>query len=94
MTDHELFLEDLLFGADAIASFLGMTRRQIYHSASMEHLPIFRIGSSLCCRKSTVVQWIIEREQSTEAYRRMRARMDRIELNDLADSSTGRRSRE
>lgn len=74
MDDYESFFDDILFGADAIATFLNMTKRQVYHSAQMEHLPIFRIGSMLCCRKSTVVEWIIEREQATAAYRRMRPR--------------------
>ena len=74
MINYDDFLDDLLFGADAIAKFLRMTRRQVYHCASMEHLPIFRIGSTLCCRKSTVVEWMIDRERATAAFRRTRPR--------------------
>lgn len=91
MTNDEFFLEDLLFGADAIAGFLGMTRRQVYHSASMEHLPIFRIGSSLCCRKSTLIEWIVEREQSTAAFRRMRSRAEATLAESQSNSKTGGR---
>lgn len=70
MDDHPQISEDLIFGADAIAAFLGMDRRQVYHAHQMEHLPIFRIGSTLCARKSTLSNWIAEREQASPAFRR------------------------
>lgn len=54
--------DDLLRGADAIAAFLGMPRRAVYHSVSKGHLPHFRIGETVCARKSTLMAWIAEQE--------------------------------
>jgi hypothetical protein len=70
MNERPDISQDLIFGADAIADFLGIERRQVYHAHQMEHLPIFRIGSTLCCRKSTIANWITEREQASPAFRR------------------------
>ena len=70
MDGHPQLSDDLIYGAEAIADFLGMARRQVYHAAAQDHLPIFRIGSMLCCRKSTLANWIVEREQSSRAFRR------------------------
>ncbi len=54
---------DLLRGADAIAAFLGFPRRAIYHAVSKGHLPSFRIGETVCARKSTLTAWIAEQER-------------------------------
>ncbi len=53
---------DLIFGADALAFELGMTKRQIYHAAAVGHLPTFKIGSTVCARRSTLVAWIERQE--------------------------------
>lgn len=53
---------DLLRGADAIAAFLGFPRRAIYHAVSKGHLPSFRIGETVCARKSTLTAWIQKQE--------------------------------
>jgi len=58
---------DLLRGADAIASFLGFPRRSIYHSIAKNHLPHFRIGETVCARKSTLTAWIAEQEARAAA---------------------------
>ena len=55
---------DLLRGADAIAAFLGFPRRAIYHSVSKGHLPSFRIGETVCARKSTLTAWIADQESA------------------------------
>ncbi|MDV3253689.1 DNA-binding protein [Devosia sp. BK] len=70
MLDTDDISEDLLFGADAIAEFLGTDRRQVYHFHQMQYLPIFRIGSTLCCRRSTIANWILERERANQSYNR------------------------
>jgi hypothetical protein len=54
---------DLLTGADAIASFIGVKSRRIYHLAETKRLPIFRMGATLCARRSTLVKWIEEMER-------------------------------
>ena len=49
---------DLLSGADAIAAFMGLKVRRVYHLAETERLPIFRLGATLCARRSTLLKWI------------------------------------
>lgn len=56
---------DLLRGADQIAGFLfgdPKLRRKVYHLAETSRLPVFRLGSVLCARRSTLVQWISDQE--------------------------------
>ena len=57
---------DLLRGAEAIAEFLfgsRTERRKVYHLAEKSRLPVFRLGSVLCARKSVLLQWIGEQEK-------------------------------
>ncbi len=66
----ERLSDDMLRGAEAIAQFLlgdnsTQNRRRIYHlasSKSADRLPIFRLGSELCARKSTLRETIEKRE--------------------------------
>ena len=56
---------DLLLGADKIAEFLfgdPAKRRKVYHLSEKTCLPVFRLGSVLCARKSTLVAWIEKQE--------------------------------
>jgi hypothetical protein len=53
--------DDILRGADAIAEFLfgnRASRRKVYYLAECTKLPIFRLGSVLCARRSILVRWI------------------------------------
>jgi hypothetical protein len=57
---------DILTGADQIASFIygnPKKRRQVYHLAENAKLPVFRMGSIICARKSTILQWITDQEK-------------------------------
>lgn len=57
---------DLLRGADAIAEYLygdAGQRRKVYHLAETSRLPIFRLGSVLCARRSILIEWIAEQER-------------------------------
>ena len=57
---------DLLRGADEIAKFLyGQPggRRQVYYLAAHSRLPVFRLGSVLCARRSVLMQWIESQER-------------------------------
>ncbi len=59
--------DDLLRGADAIAEFFfgsRSERRKIYHLAETSRLPVFRMGSVLCAKKSKLLSWIEEQEQA------------------------------
>ena len=46
-TKADRLADDLLIGAPAIAEFLGMTEKAVYHLASKDRLPIGRLGKSL-----------------------------------------------
>ena len=57
--------DDILRGANQIAEFLygnRSERRKIYHLAEKSRLPVFRLGSVLCARKSRLTEWIEEQE--------------------------------
>jgi hypothetical protein len=57
---------DLLRGAGEIAEFLlgsASERRTIYHLKDTSRIPIFRIGSMLCARKSVLMKWIADQEE-------------------------------
>ena len=56
---------DLLRGAEEISEFLFGTRnqrRKVYHLAETSKLPLFRLGSQLCARRSVLLKWIAEQE--------------------------------
>jgi hypothetical protein len=64
-TSHEPLAEDLLRGADAIAEFVfgaRGSRRKIYYLAECARLPVFRLGSMLCARRSVLMGWIAGQE--------------------------------
>ena len=57
--------DDLLRGAEAIAEHLyghPRHRRKVYHLAKTKRLPVFRLGSTLCARRSTLIAWIEDQE--------------------------------
>jgi hypothetical protein len=57
---------DLLRGADQIADFLfddAGQRRKVYHLAETSRLPVFRLGSKLCARRSVLMAWIASQEE-------------------------------
>jgi hypothetical protein len=57
--------DDILRGADEIAEFLfgdKTSRRKVYYLAECTKLPIFRLGSVLCARRSVLLNWISGQE--------------------------------
>jgi hypothetical protein len=71
--DDPNFSKDLLRGADAIAGFLfgdEKQRRKVYHLTATSNLPVFKLGSMICARKSTLLAWIKEREHRAETDRK------------------------
>jgi excisionase family DNA binding protein len=62
--DNDNLAGDLLRGANAIAAYLGFPRRTIYHAVANGHLPHFKIGETICARKSTLAAWIAEKERA------------------------------
>jgi len=56
---------DLLEGADEIRKFLygdRKTKRSIYYLAEHSRLPVFRLGTKLCARRSVLLAYIAEQE--------------------------------
>jgi hypothetical protein len=57
--------DDILEGADRIASFLfgdPKQRRRVYWLAEKRSLPVFRLGQLLCARKSKLLEFIEQQE--------------------------------
>lgn len=65
--DNDNLAADLLRGADAIATFLGFPRRAVYHAVSRGHLPSFKVGETICARRSTLTAWIVDQERKAAA---------------------------
>ena len=56
---------DILEGAGDIAAYIygdREKRRRVYHAVANAGLPVFRIGSLICARRSTLVRWIADQE--------------------------------
>jgi hypothetical protein len=63
--DDPEFSQDLLRGAEEIAQFLfgdRELRRKVYHLVATSNLPVFKLGSMICARKSVLLNWIREQE--------------------------------
>ena len=62
---------DLMIGADAISEFMfgdatEGNKRRVYHAADKLGLPCFKMGGSLCARRSTILRWIADKESTQE----------------------------
>jgi excisionase family DNA binding protein len=55
-------LLDLVRGARAIAAALGVSHRTALDWIHRRLVPTFRIGGSVCARRSTLARWLAERE--------------------------------
>jgi hypothetical protein len=63
--DNNDLSRDLLRGADEIAQFLfgaENRRRKVYHLVATSKLPVFKLGSMICARKSILLKWIEDQE--------------------------------
>jgi hypothetical protein len=64
-TGEDEFANDLLCGADEIAKFLfgpSGSRRKVYYLAACTRIPVFRLGTKLCARRSVLLSWIAGQE--------------------------------
>lgn len=60
------FASDLLRGAALVAEFIygdRKYRRKIYHLFETSRIPLFKLGSVICGRRSVLVQWVAEQER-------------------------------
>jgi hypothetical protein len=61
-----MLASDILRGADEIAAFLfgdKRCRRKVYNLVESGSLPYFRLGASICARKSVLLAWIANQER-------------------------------
>lgn len=68
MSVHEGPRGDLLMGADAIADYLGVTRRQVYRLVYDQIIPSFKLGGTVAARKSSLTKWMQDLEQSENLH--------------------------
>ena len=76
MTQHDPeFANDLLRGAETIAQFLygNGKRRQVYHLVATSNLPVFKLGSMICARKSVLLKWVKDQEERHAGENRRQA---------------------
>jgi len=55
---------ELLYGAQAIADFLGISRRRALYLIEKGSLPFWKDKRTICARRSTIAAWLDEREQA------------------------------
>jgi hypothetical protein len=58
--------DDILRGAEEIARFIfgpQGNRRQVYYLVEYARLPVFRLGTALCARRSVLLGWIAGQER-------------------------------
>jgi hypothetical protein len=66
MTAENQQSEDLLYGYGAIAAYLNLRIRQAKHIAEKQSLPTFKIGKTVCARRSTLSAWLAEQEMTAQ----------------------------
>lgn len=54
---------EILYGVPAIARAIGLKTTQVYHLKSHGGLPTFKVGKTVCARRSTLVAWFNEKSR-------------------------------
>ena len=54
--------DEVLYGAAAIGRALGLRPRVGYHRAAAGQLPTFKLGATLCAKRSSVAGWLASRD--------------------------------
>lgn len=58
---------DLLHGVNAIAEHLNLTAKQVYHLHGNGELPTFKMGKTVCARRSTLAKHFAAQEAAARA---------------------------
>lgn len=53
---------DLLYGVPAIAAFLELREKQVRNRIEQGAIPSFKLGRTVCARRTTLRAWIAEQE--------------------------------
>jgi hypothetical protein len=62
-SNNATMADDLIFGARAIGEFFGMTEKKARRKIDAGALPTFHIGGEICARRSTLAEFIKQRER-------------------------------
>lgn len=63
MTDaRESAAPDLLYGLEAIGEHVGLTARQVEHLVAKGEMPTFKMGRTVCARRSTLAKHFAAQE--------------------------------
>jgi hypothetical protein len=58
---------DLLYGVAAIAGHLQLSRKQVYHLHDKGDLPTFKVGATVCARRSTLAKHFAAQEAAARS---------------------------
>jgi hypothetical protein len=58
---------DLLYGLEAIGGHVGLTARQVEHLVSKGEIPTFKMGRTVCARRSTLAAHFAAAEAAARA---------------------------
>ena len=58
---------DVLYGVAAIAGYLAWTERQVLHRHETGELPTFKMGRTVCARRSTLAKHFAAQEAAARA---------------------------
>lgn len=53
---------DLLYGLEAIGAHVGLTARQVEHLVGKGEIPTFKMGRTVCARRSTLASHFAAQE--------------------------------
>lgn len=66
----EKLADDLLYGARAISKYTGIPERAVYGYAEKGAIPSFKVGGTLCARKSEIERGLSAGAVATETKER------------------------
>lgn len=61
---------DIVSGAPAIAKALGLSERQVRLHHEKRRIPTFKIGKTVCARRSTLNAWLASLEAAATSDRK------------------------
>ncbi len=62
-TELEITPKQMLYGAKAIADFLGIKHRSALHLLSEGHIPHFKLGKMPCQTRGKLGEWLKSQEE-------------------------------
>ena len=67
---NDLDTADILWRVKPIAAFLGLSEKAAQHRIDKGEVPTFRMGGTICARRSTLLAWIAAQEARVKEWRR------------------------